>query len=272
MCLPPLLRQPHALRAKAALGEDLLRLAPRDGLDLGIPALCEIPEPLAVTPADDRYDTAPVEDLEQQRDVAVPVPAVRRPGPDGAARDLSRQQRPRLLELAENGALVARVRLQELVAAALVRVLVPSPPPHPGVDERQILHRPDEGDVLEQLLLLPEQPVQLGSGRTQSRAGSTARGAGAAPRSRWGRSGGSRGCRTVSSTDVAEPSSSCARTAIRRASSGETILIAPPARGRCRVPAARARGRMPPRAASTAGRLARRGTPSRGGRPRRGRP
>ena len=97
---PTLLRQPHALRAEAALGQDPLRLAERHGLRLGIPALGEIPEPLAVAPADDGDDAACFEDHQHERDLAVAPPGVRVTGSRRVLRDLARQQRPGALELA----------------------------------------------------------------------------------------------------------------------------------------------------------------------------
>ena len=70
----------------------------------------------------------------------------------------------RALELAEEMALVAAVRLQELVprrswaCMRLERRKCGS-----GAYQRQILDRPDEGMPFEEPLLLPEQPVELGA-------------------------------------------------------------------------------------------------------------
>ena len=164
MRLPALLRQPHALRAETLLREHTVGLARRHRLDRRIPALGEIPQSLLSLPPGDRDDAVRLEDLEHQRHLAAPPPAV------GLVRsgrrlvlELAREHRPVALELAQDVALEARVRLQELGAPTLVRVL-PTPPatPHARLHERQRLDRPDVRVPLEQLPVDPEQAVELG--------------------------------------------------------------------------------------------------------------
>ena len=58
-------------------------------------------------------------------------------------------------------ALEARVRLEKLDPSLFPFGLAPSAP-HPRPDQREILDRPDERAPLEQLLLRPEEPVELG--------------------------------------------------------------------------------------------------------------
>ena len=72
---------------------------------------------------------------------------------------VAREQRPVALELAQHRPPEARVRLQEV---ARPRVARRAPPPHARADERQVLDRPDERVPLEELALLPDQPVELG--------------------------------------------------------------------------------------------------------------
>src|SRR5215204_6175000 len=78
----------------------------------------------------------------------------------GAVLQLARGQRAAPLEFAEH--VVAQRRL---VAHELLRPLValerPPRPPHQRAQERQILDRIYERLPLEQLLFLPEQPVEL---------------------------------------------------------------------------------------------------------------
>ena len=96
MSLPALLGQSHPQRAEALLGTLLLRLAQRHRLDLGIPALGEVPQPLTVPPADDRDETAAVEDVEHHGHVAIAVPATRLEGPtewSSSSRDRSGPER-----------------------------------------------------------------------------------------------------------------------------------------------------------------------------------
>ena len=76
VCLPACPREPDSECAEATLGELTGGLALRHRLDLGIPALRKVPEALSVSAADDRDQPAYVEDVEQDRDVAISVPAV----------------------------------------------------------------------------------------------------------------------------------------------------------------------------------------------------
>ena len=75
-----------------------------------------------------------------------------------------REHRAVPLELAQQPALEPGMRLQELPAPLLVLVVrAPRALAHPRADEREVLDRPDEGVPLEELPLLPEQPVELGA-------------------------------------------------------------------------------------------------------------
>src|SRR5439155_19826668 len=151
-----------AQRTKALLREQALGLAQRDCLCLGVPALGEIPEPLFPAPADDRDHPASVQELEHQRHLAASPPVARFTGDHQVGFELAREQRPAALQLAQQVTAKPDVLLQELVAAPLPLVL-DAAPPHPGPDQREVLDRPDEGAPLEQLPLLPEQAVELGS-------------------------------------------------------------------------------------------------------------
>ena len=73
--------------------------------------------------------------------------------------EIAREHRPVPFELAEHVTPEARVRLEEVPHP---RVLAFAPPPRSSADEGQVLDRPDEGVPLEELPLLPEQPVELG--------------------------------------------------------------------------------------------------------------
>src|SRR5438270_11807664 len=81
----------------------------------------------------------------------------------GVILQLSPEQRATPLELAEDVAAEARVFPQELLPPALARRGArPAVAAHARLDERQRLDRPDERVPLEELPLLPEQPVELG--------------------------------------------------------------------------------------------------------------
>ena len=67
---------------------------------------------------------------------------------------------PRRSSSLQDVALVAGVLLQELGAAPLPRVLARPSPAHERLHDREILDRPDERVPLEELLLLPEQPIE----------------------------------------------------------------------------------------------------------------
>ena len=229
MCLPALLREPDAECAEALLGAQFLRLAERHVLDLGVPALREIPQSLAVWRPTTATRPRP---CRISSITATPrLPYQPSASTSGARRlRFSGEHRPVALELSEHEALEGGVLLQKLDARA-ARSGLPAPPAHPGLQNRQRLRRPDERVPLEELLLLPEQAVELGD----------VVGAEAAPEDEllWRRDRRDRvdlqeaESPNVSRTFVAEPSRSCARTAMRRASSGETSLTAaPPSRSR----------------------------------------
>jgi hypothetical protein len=74
---------------------------------------------------------------------------------------LSRGERPAALELAQDVAAQRRLLLQELLGPLVALAARPALA-RERFDERQVLDRVDEGPPLEELLLLPEQPVEVG--------------------------------------------------------------------------------------------------------------
>ena len=118
----------------------------------------------AGSPGGRRRDLAEaMQDLEHHRHVAVAPPAVRRPSgrPSGRpARARAAGRSPR----APAGRAPAElpVRGQEFAAAPLPRVLAAVPPRHARRGSPAGLDRPDERVPLEELPLLPQQPVELG--------------------------------------------------------------------------------------------------------------
>ena len=161
--LPAGLRQPHAERPEALLGEHAVGLAHGHRLGRRIPAFGEIPQPLLSLSTGHRDDAVRVEDLEHQRDLAAAPPAMRLVrSRSGLVLELARRHRSVAVELAQDIALEARVLDEELGAPTLVRVAPTAPaPPHPRLDERQRLDRPDVRVPLEELLLDPQQAVEL---------------------------------------------------------------------------------------------------------------
>src|SRR5436309_5749616 len=79
---------------------------------------------------------------------------------------VAREQRPVALDLAEVVAAQTGVLVEELTSPEVAFALVepePPPPRHARTLQRQVLDRIDESVVLEQLPLLPLQPVELAS-------------------------------------------------------------------------------------------------------------
>ena len=145
------------------LGEQSVGLSHGHRLGRRIPAFGEIPQPLPPLSTGDHDDAICVEDLEHERDLAAAPPAMRlvRSG-DRVVLELARRHRSVPVELAQHVALEARIALEELVSPALVRVVAAPPAaPHPRLDEWERLHRPDVRVPLEELLLYPQQPVEL---------------------------------------------------------------------------------------------------------------
>ena len=217
----------------------------------------EIPQPLLSLSTGDRDEAVGMEDLEHQRDLTAAPPAMRLVRPRGRlVLELARRHRSVVIELAQDIALEARVLDEELGAPTLVRVAPTAPaPPHP---------RPPSGSdsigqmyalPLEELPLVPQQAVELRNVVHQSTPEHELL------RRRDGRDRvdlEETGPLTVSRTLVAEPSRSCARTAIRRASFGDTTLTMSP--GRVRGASERPPSR-PTRAPRRCGRNAHRASP-----------
>ncbi len=92
------------------------------------------------------------------------------PGRHHVVLEVAREQRPAGLELSQDVPPEARVLAQE-VADPLVALQLAAAPElrHARTLERQVLDRVDEGVVLEQLPLLPEQAVELGGSNGPSR-------------------------------------------------------------------------------------------------------
>src|SRR5581483_5467768 len=110
-----------AERAEAALVDQPLRLAPRDALRLGVPALGEIPDALRPAAADDGDLAARRHALQHQPHLARTPPAVRLPRVPGVVLDLTREQRPAPFERAQDVAAVGGVLLQVGDDAAVER-------------------------------------------------------------------------------------------------------------------------------------------------------
>src|SRR6266545_4489262 len=161
----PLL-EPDTERAEALLREQALGLSDRHALGLGVPARGQVPDSLAVLATDDGNLATPVQGVEHLCHVPVPPPDL---GPavlvtPRSVLELAGEQWAVALELTKDVALEACVLLQELADPALP--VVPRPvtvTAHARTDERQVLDRPDERVPLDELPLLPEQPVELGA-------------------------------------------------------------------------------------------------------------
>src|SRR5262249_16307501 len=116
-------------------------------------------------PAPDNGDLAgDVQRLEHASDVPAPVPAVAMTAlVDRAVFELPREQRPALLELAQDVAPERGVLLENLTPPPIPPVVFPPALlPDTRPDQRPRLDRVDERVELEQLAFLPEQPVELG--------------------------------------------------------------------------------------------------------------
>ena len=137
------------------------------------------------------------------------------------ARAPARGSGPRSLELAEHVPPEPRLLLQELLRPAVPLEVAPGLA-HPRPDQRQVLDRPDERVPLEELPLLPQQPVELGAVVRAEPA----------PEDEVLRRRHRRDRVDLEEAEpadrvehvVAEPSSSCARTAMRRASARLTSV------------------------------------------------
>ena len=77
----------------------------------------------------------------------------------GRILDLAREERPALAQLLQDVAAEGGTRLDPLDDPA---VEWPVAPPHERLQHRQVLARVEEGAPLDELPLLPEQPVELG--------------------------------------------------------------------------------------------------------------
>ena len=160
MHVQPAAGQPDTERPPASLLDQAFRLAPRDRLRRRIDAIGEIPQALLPGAAGDRDLAAQLKDLEHQPHLARAPPAMRLVVGQQVGLEVPREHRAAPLELAEDVPAEACVRRQE-VAHPGVAALRPVTA-HPGADERQIVDRPDERVPLEELPLLPDEPVELG--------------------------------------------------------------------------------------------------------------
>src|SRR4051812_9515298 len=124
MHLPASFHEPDAECAELLLLEVRLRLAQRHTLGLRIPALGDVPHALPAAAADDRDLSARAENFEHQSHLARAPPVVAVGALPAHVRvDLAREQRPALLELAQDVAAEGAVLVDELEPA-------PRPPPH----------------------------------------------------------------------------------------------------------------------------------------------
>src|SRR3954451_12661051 len=158
VCKPAALLQPDALRAEAPVVEDARRLAPAHRLGVGVPALGEVPHALPAAPPDDGDLSARVQHAEHQSHLTLTPPAVRLAAAGAVVVDLAREERPALLQLAQDVAPERRVLLQVVDEAAVERS---GAPPHARPDQRQDLHPPEERFPLKPLPPLPDEPIEL---------------------------------------------------------------------------------------------------------------
>ncbi len=152
--------EPHAERAEAQLVDQRLGLLPRQLLRLRVPALGEVPDALVAAPADDGDLAAHVQHLEHQPDLARAPPAMSPGFLLGVRLDLAAEQRAARLELAQDIAPEGRVFLEvrdEVVVSGA------GAPAHLRLQQRQVFGGIEERVPLDELPLLPEQPVELGA-------------------------------------------------------------------------------------------------------------
>jgi len=141
-----------------------LRLAPGKRLGRREHAGRQVPEPLLSDPTRDGDFAAHGKDLEHQSHRAVAPPAMGITLGHQVVLKLAREQWPVSFELTHHVASEAGVRFQEIAYPEVARQGVRAPVlRHPRADERQVFDRVDERVVLEELPLLPEQPVELGA-------------------------------------------------------------------------------------------------------------
>ena len=159
-----------------------------DRLGLGVPPLGEVPDALLALPADDRDLAARREALEHEAHLPRAPPAMALAAVAGRVLDLAREEGAALAELLQDVAPEGGVLLEPGDDPQVERAVAAA---HPRLEERQVLDRVDERVPLDELPLLPEQPVEL-RGVERSRACSRGRGAAAARRPRSDRAGGNR--------------------------------------------------------------------------------
>lgn len=148
------LRPGDAEGGEPALIPDAPGILERDGVDIRIDALGEVPEPLTALAVGDRDLTAQREDLEELRRVAVVGPASRRPGDCRSIRDVARGEGAGIRETGEDVMAKRVVRLEPPARSLSLRE-----GPHPGEEERKVGHGTHEGIEFE------ERAVDLECGR-----------------------------------------------------------------------------------------------------------
>ena len=156
----PAALEPHADRAEALLVVHRERLVQRERLHVGVPALGEIPDALLAAAADDG-------DLPDAARTSSISPICREPHQSWRSAaaaalvrlDLAGEERPALAQLLEDVAAEGRVRPEERATARVERPVVA---PHERLEDRQVLDRIDERAPLDELPLLPQEPVELG--------------------------------------------------------------------------------------------------------------
>ena len=154
---------PDAERALLPAFELALGLAPRERLALREDALGEVPDALLAVAPCHRDLAARREDVEHQPHVPVAPPAVAHTRRHHVVLEVAGEQRPAGLELSQDVPPEARVLAQEVTDPLVALQLAAAPElRHARTLERQVLDRVDEGVVLEELPLLPEQAVELG--------------------------------------------------------------------------------------------------------------
>ena len=135
-------------------------LLPRDPLDRRIHAFGEIPDALALPAARDRDLAAVGEDHQHQRHLPIAPPAVCLAARRRVILDLARDKRPPAFELAEDVPANRRAFLQKRLDPSLAGVVL-ALPAHAGEQHRKLLDRVDERVDLDELVLLPDQAVEL---------------------------------------------------------------------------------------------------------------
>ena len=169
--LDPVFRPPCAGDAQGAqppLVADAQRLLRRDHRLIGVDPFCQVPQPVPALAPGDRDLAPPHHVLQQLRDVAVVGPPGRPPRHLAGVRKISRGQRARGGEPAEDVP-AARVVGPHPVEACLPATRLVPPLGHLRAVQRHVLARPDHRQQFEQLPV-PQRVLQLSRRVRRSKA------------------------------------------------------------------------------------------------------